>query len=356
VNYKYILILLFVICAPYLGRAQNPVVIHLDETDGLPDVEFYDILEDSKGFIWLAADKGLYRYDGKVFKYYTNPDQQSRSVFHLFEDEQGRIWCNNVAGQFFYVEDDTLQLVANNSEKENVELSFFYVFENTLYISRKTNIEGYNLEDNSSKYIYETKASPPAMAEPYFDDGKFYMASLDGFGVLDKTLNYTPIVKNRLEFESNSRKLVFKDDKSFYVALRDLAENVVLRIDSKTGEYINIDIPKEIRFGALPVIKYEKGFLWVVSDNGLYKGTIKDDAFVVDQVFFKNQYITDVIHDRNGNLWITTFRDGVYVVPNSGLIRQDFMEDPSISAMTKYNDSILLFGTAKGRMIFYNVK
>ena len=57
-------------------RAQQPVSVHLTEKDGLPDKEFYNIIEDSKGFIWLSADKGLFRYDGKLFKNYSNPQKR----------------------------------------------------------------------------------------------------------------------------------------------------------------------------------------------------------------------------------------------------------------------------------------
>ena len=52
-------------------EAQNPVVQHMSKISNLPDVEFYDILEDDDHYIWLAADKGLYRYNGKNYKKFT---------------------------------------------------------------------------------------------------------------------------------------------------------------------------------------------------------------------------------------------------------------------------------------------
>ena len=32
--------------------------------DGLPSSEIYDIIQDERGFIWFATDRGLARYDG----------------------------------------------------------------------------------------------------------------------------------------------------------------------------------------------------------------------------------------------------------------------------------------------------
>ncbi len=56
-------------------NAQQPATIHLTEKAGLPDIEFYNIIEDTEKFIWLAADKGLYSYDGREYKYFSHPNQ-----------------------------------------------------------------------------------------------------------------------------------------------------------------------------------------------------------------------------------------------------------------------------------------
>ena len=63
--------------------AQDPIAVKLSEKEGLPDVEFYDILEDNEGFVWLAADKGLYRFDGKEYASYHHVDKRGLSVFGL---------------------------------------------------------------------------------------------------------------------------------------------------------------------------------------------------------------------------------------------------------------------------------
>uniref|UniRef100_UPI004047634E two-component regulator propeller domain-containing protein n=1 Tax=Flavobacterium sp. TaxID=239 RepID=UPI004047634E len=102
---KTILYLLLFCCA-----IQQPVTIQLTEKDGLPDIEFYNVLEDKNGFIWLAADKGLFRYDGKSYLNLNHPQKRGLSVFGLYEDSQGRIWCNTISGQFFYIQNGKMIL------------------------------------------------------------------------------------------------------------------------------------------------------------------------------------------------------------------------------------------------------
>ena len=79
--------------------------MQLTEKEGLPDKEFYNILEDDNGFIWLAGDKGLYRYDGKEFKLFSHPEQVGLSVFSLKKDADNTIWFTNLANQVFCVKD-----------------------------------------------------------------------------------------------------------------------------------------------------------------------------------------------------------------------------------------------------------
>ena len=43
---------------------------HLTPADGLSHSDVLDILQDRRGFIWLATRHGLNRYDGPSFKTY----------------------------------------------------------------------------------------------------------------------------------------------------------------------------------------------------------------------------------------------------------------------------------------------
>ena len=92
VKYLFILFLF----ALTIGYGQEVITKNVSELASLPDDEFYDVLQDSKGNYWFCADSGLYRFDGINFTHYTNPEQRSQSLFNLKEDDFGRIWCNSL--------------------------------------------------------------------------------------------------------------------------------------------------------------------------------------------------------------------------------------------------------------------
>src|ERR1700738_2604858 len=57
--------------APAAAAESFPLVLeYLTTADGLPQGTVYATLQDSQGFVWLATEDGLVRYDGhELFRY-----------------------------------------------------------------------------------------------------------------------------------------------------------------------------------------------------------------------------------------------------------------------------------------------
>lgn len=352
-KFFYILGCLLLSCALL---AQQPVGIHLDEADGLPDVEFYDVLEDSKGFIWLAANKGLYRYDGKTFSYFSNKEQQGRSVFHLVEDDKGRIWCTNIMGQFLYYENGGLHLFTELNDFLKGELAYYYVQDNTLYASSINGIIAVDLETKQQRPVFTLAHQDNQMGALTMGSDGFRVASRVGVGHLSFDLKYTPIFDKELDFASTYRRLLFSYNNKDYILLRTLDGNRLLHVDKQKQQYIEVNLPEDLATRNIPRVKTIGEFLWIISDIGIYKGQIEGDTFELKEILFEGMYTTQINRDEGGNFWVTTIRDGVYVIPNIYLRQYRIDTDVAITAMTKYNDSTLLFGTSTGTILRYSLK
>ena len=169
--HQRVFLFFYLVLFPAALLAQEPSAIHLTEKDGLPDIEFYDLFTDSEGFVWLAADKGLYKYDGKNFINYNHPEKRGLSVFNISEDKKGRIWCKNISGQIFYVENDTMNLFVDlnlGNHGESIQIEFkedkiiligFYLYRIIDFDTRETLYEAADIKSpfGGSSFRYRGK-------------------------------------------------------------------------------------------------------------------------------------------------------------------------------------------------------
>ncbi len=64
------------------------------------------LLQDKAGFVWMATEKGLFKFDGTKQKHFTTADSlPDENVTALAEDSSGRIWLGHRNGKLAYIED-----------------------------------------------------------------------------------------------------------------------------------------------------------------------------------------------------------------------------------------------------------
>src|SRR5207249_2665060 len=76
---------------------------HLSLEQGLSQSSVMDILQDRRGYIWLATEDGLDRYDGLSFKVYKHDPADAASlpssfVWDVDEDAAGNVWAATTSG------------------------------------------------------------------------------------------------------------------------------------------------------------------------------------------------------------------------------------------------------------------
>ncbi|NND44350.1 MAG: hypothetical protein HKN58_03430 [Xanthomonadales bacterium] len=116
-----ILAMLAVVC-----EAANPVHFeHLGPEDGLSHNTANAIIQDREGFIWIATDDGLDRFDGYEFRHFRlAPAAGNSNVFvRLVEDDAGVLWIGTRSGLLrFDPRDEILEPVTLGDQAEDREL------------------------------------------------------------------------------------------------------------------------------------------------------------------------------------------------------------------------------------------
>jgi signal transduction histidine kinase/ligand-binding sensor domain-containing protein/CheY-like chemotaxis protein/HPt (histidine-containing phosphotransfer) domain-containing protein len=88
---------LVVAATGYAAEAPPLVLEHLTPSEGLPQGTVYDSLQDSQGFVWLATEDGLIRYDGlELYRYaYSRTAREGlpgNFIREIVEDAHHDLW------------------------------------------------------------------------------------------------------------------------------------------------------------------------------------------------------------------------------------------------------------------------
>ncbi len=336
--------------------AQEPVSIHISEKEGLPDVEIYDMLEDKKGFIWLAADKGLYRYDGKSYVNYSTKNKRGLSVFNLKEDKHGKIWCNNISGQFFYVEKDSLHLFADIKDRVNHLVPRFILTDEHVEIVTDRGYFKANLTTREiTKVAREKKDKKETPVYDVFkhNNSLFYATTR----IYKVTNGNTELLK--VNGKRNASRF-FTIQNNLYIntiyrgALQANTENKIFKYTD--GKVKEISIPKELKNKRINFIEEIYKDVWFATNKGIFIYSLIDGEFVLKKTLFTSEFITKVIKDKDDNYWVSTIDNGLFVIPNLEIIEQKLPQELQyITTMTKVDD-FLVYGTKRGKIVVKNSK
>lgn len=107
--------ILILLLLPCFVQAQTWSFRQYTAEQGLPSTEVYDILQDRSGYIWVATDRGVARFDGYTFESFTTAEGLSNNVvFRLYEGPDGKIWFAELSGTLSYYEQGRIYPAAEN--------------------------------------------------------------------------------------------------------------------------------------------------------------------------------------------------------------------------------------------------
>ncbi|MFM9987964.1 histidine kinase [Flavobacterium sp.] len=337
--------------------AQDPIAIKLTENEGLPDVEFYDIIEDNKGFIWLAADKGLYRFDGKEYVSYTNNEKRGLSVFGLKFDNQNRLWCNNISGQFFILKNNSLELFLDLKNELKGELAEFIILENKLFIFSTTVIYSIDLKTKErKKIILPSKSEHPIIRASYKLDNKIYFTCNDEIFTISKSDEVKFLHHKTKNFGSNIFPKFFSFKGKLFIQLYDniLNQNHFFKVDNDFLSEVNF--PNELQNNKVITVSEHDNNLWLCTSNGIVIVNEKNNQFFLKNVFFKNDYITRSIVDKNQTVWASTLNNGIFIIPSLQIKSyRNIVSNEVISAIEKITATKIAVGTTKGNLFIIDL-
>ena len=99
---------------------------HFRMQDGLPSDQVRAVLQSDAGYLWVATQDGLARFDGDSFRDFTlanTPQLQNNLVSCLYQDHESRLWIGSDTGEIFWLDGAGFHVLDQNLNRHNAPIS-----------------------------------------------------------------------------------------------------------------------------------------------------------------------------------------------------------------------------------------
>lgn len=363
-----------VFCQPFSYKFS-----YITVDQGLSHTDVNDIAQDARGFIWLATNFGLNRYDGYVLRRFYNDNVPVDNAFKnriikIFPDHEGNIWLSTEGGlQCFNPKSETFtDFSIGEKQPSPVFWKLFKPSGNLIYGFLNNTFKIFQINGSCLK---EQKISLPGGIR-FFDmkpdrRGVLHFSSNKGLWRLENHSSFVQIPAiglqnqnlSRLFFDSHNNMLVTSENKVFLMSRQNLANKAQCSLIVKKQVAIpGAKLVQEILFG-------KNGEYWIDTHRGLAR--LNADLNLIQTINNKSGVnglnsatsLSSFI-DRSNCLWIGTSGGGVnycdlnqklfYTIQNNQGQINSLSANHIRSVLEDGND--LWIGTNANGLNLYNLK
>lgn len=361
----YLIFLSFIVI--YL-HAQQPVFRNIGLKDGIGNSAVYDILQDSKGYIWIASEGGIKRFNGRTFTSFFRPNGIPHDIMYtLAEDTKGRvfasgaekgIWYYNGTGIDSIAANDSLILYLQKAKAIITKVTFDEA--DTLWVATSRTLLKIPPDQNYKKLIYDSSFSDSAVCVMKFlKNGKViesqYHNSIKKFSVGNASITCWAQAQNIFDIKANSSLLKIDFDKAKSAIPKFFAlktHNGKLLYSYLNTLYINekgkLVAKKDLPARITRIYEDSENNLWIsLSSTGLYFYE-NGDLEKTPDIFLEGKTVTSVLEDNEHGFWCCTNDKGIFYTPTLNFYQYNQYPDLCDNVRTlAIIDSALIAVTAK---------
>ncbi|MEM7368583.1 MAG: two-component regulator propeller domain-containing protein [Bacteroidota bacterium] len=347
IPFLWIMLLLGVMSSSKAKKSEGPIpsnftFTQLSQKDGLSQNNVNDIIQDQRGFLWIATANGLNRYDGHEFLHFYGMDGlPNDQVTSLLETQDGMIWLGTRNGGLARLDPATMEfdkfLPAPEEAfglKGSIIQSLYEDTEGRLWIGNFRG--GLQYLDRNSRKFYSIPDSIPGLANGAIygileeNSGRFWAGTNGGLYELSnigwtEAGEWTGEINKFVLFpDASEQEIVFKMcvNPAGGIWMNIWRKGLVF-LDANRGKqqlFIpqknKLASPKSARIKHMMVDQQDR--LWLCNfDAGLSVMDIRSATFVHlrheagSGLNLKSDFTTCALQDRSGVIWVGTYGSGL---------------------------------------------
>ncbi len=347
-QYIIILTILTVAFSSWGQDVWEPVSFEFNIKDGLPSNTVYDIIQDSRGYIWIGTENGIAKFDGREFETLNDQHLDVNEISYLYEVPDGSIWAVTFGNRIIRIENDSIHIVKAFEPFHNDRKYFSMIHprDSLLFVKSKDNLIKYNL-------LTEDIHPIPHIVKPGFinhithnQDSVIILVHSKGADKRKKSIIHT--------YDIDSGTLGIID-----VKLPALVTNVYQHQDQTLLMGIKMGINmiqdgQSALWDRIPEMDATDRLLNLSDiDEDIWVNTFKGSIRLSDrQRILSKKTSTKVIKDFEGSHWVSTYNSGIFHIPNFHLVQhKEFSQ--AINRIVS-SDQFLFLGMSDGQLVHYD--
>jgi ligand-binding sensor domain-containing protein len=304
---------------------------HFTKEDGLPSEVIRFVTQDFAGYIWIATDNGLVRYDGHNMKIFNhNPEDPSslydNMIFCIFESSDSILWIGTNNG--FSVYNPSLQTFTNYNSRADKPYSFpgvsvmgFYEdMDGTVWIATSNGLMHLNKQNNTLVEMLQSRPenSPRENLQSFVyqivkhpkDNKQIIISTQGGLLFIDKSSHsVSHDLEKNVKHRSASQSIYIDGDSVLWTGEWVTG---LKKLNLNTLEWEIYTMPGNYFLSPLFIEKKSEDELWlatpamglVVFNKATNTFTAHKKSEANPKSLLSNYLQCNVFIDKNGNLWV----------------------------------------------------
>ncbi|MCB9334736.1 MAG: hypothetical protein H6586_01190 [Flavobacteriales bacterium] len=344
--------------------AQNFDFKYYNVDDGLPQSQVNSIIQDSRGYLWMAtAGGGICQFDGVNFTQYTEKNGLSGDIISsITEDLEGNIWAtSSLNGISKYNGRKFINYTTQDGLISNDANTFLYT-DNTNRIWIGSNYGLCVYENGSFKKFQHISFLNNPIHQIYQDSKNDIWVSTEN-GLIYLTERDTIQLTTTYGLPSNNIKCIREDEDGNYL-IGTLNKGAIKLLSGSIDPQLNlefeaIDIPKHVTINDI-LIDRDKDIWFATQENGIFlQHPDKSIINITKSNGLKNNHIITIYQDRTGNIWFGSAGSGLVKLGTKAFTYFDNIEglnSPSIFSITEDNHKNIWITTIDDGIYKYDFK
>jgi ligand-binding sensor domain-containing protein/signal transduction histidine kinase len=271
--------------------------------EGYPGGSVYAFAQTPDGYLWIATEKGLVRFDGITFRLLTNPSSPTfpkGPVLGLAVDGEGALWIRSAGSSLLRYRDGAFQDLSKSLPEPEKDITAMSGGSNgDILLSGQINGLLRYSKGHFVKIAPSSQRPGLVISLAETRDGKVW-TGMRGQGLYYLENERFVSVSNGLP-DNKVNSLFTPDGRDLWIA----SDTGVVRW---TGQQLvrAVGTSRSDRFQALAMASDRDANIWIGSSKGLLRIGSRNDSFVEQRDTRSADTVGALFEDREGNLWVGT--------------------------------------------------